>query len=74
MNEWITKQGKSTTDITTLQRLQYIGKRGVEALTYYPAIRKNNLNASQNIEIESLVSIAQGILDNRGQFNAAIGA
>ncbi len=27
MNAWIASQGKSTTDITPLQRLQYIGNR-----------------------------------------------
>ena len=72
MNEWITKQGKSTADITPLQRLQYIGKRGVGALTYHPAIRKKNLNASQNVEIQSLISIAQEILNRREQFNVTL--
>lgn len=69
MNAWIASQGKSTSDITPLQRLQYTGMRGMGALTYSPAIRRKNLNVSQPIHIESLVSIAQGILDKREQFN-----
>lgn len=69
MNAWIASQGKSTADITPLQHLRYIGKRGMGALTYHPAIQRKNLNASQHLEIESLVSIAQEILDGREQFN-----
>lgn len=69
MNAWISSQGKSTSDITPLQRLQYTGQRGMGALTYAPAIRRKNLNASQSIQIASLVSIAQDILNKRENFN-----
>jgi serine/threonine-protein kinase HipA len=72
MNAWIASQGKSTDDITPLQRLQYTGKRGMGALTYHPATQKKNLNASQSIDIESLVSIAQEILDKREQFSVTL--
>jgi serine/threonine-protein kinase HipA len=69
MNQWIASTGQSTSDITPLQRLQYTGMRGMGALTYAPAIKRKNLNASQPINIESLVSIAQEVLDKREQFN-----
>ena len=69
MNAWIASQGKSTNDITPLQRLQYTGMRGMGALTYAPATKRKNLNASQPIHIESLVSIAQEVLTKRAQFN-----
>lgn len=69
MNAWVASQGKSTSDITPLQRLQYTGMRGMGALTYTPATRRKNLNASQEIAIESLVSIAQEVLDKREKFN-----
>jgi len=74
LNAWIADQGKSTADITPIQRLKYIGKRGMGALTYHPAIRKKSLNVSQYIEIQSLVSIAQEILDKREQFRVTLGA
>jgi serine/threonine-protein kinase HipA len=73
LNAWIADQGKSPTDITPVQRLKYLGTRGVGALTYHPAARKKNLNASQHIEIQSLISIAQEILDKREQFKTALG-
>jgi serine/threonine-protein kinase HipA len=69
MNAWIASQGKSTRDITPLQRLQYTGMRGMGALTYSPATKRKNLNASQPIHIESLVAIAQDVLDKRQQFS-----
>ena len=69
MNAWIASQGKSPQDISPLQRLQYTGTRGMGALTYAPAYKRKNLNASQAIQIESLVDIAQTILHNRQQFS-----
>ena len=69
MNAWIASQGKSTSDVTPLQRLQYTGTRGMGALSYSPATKRKNLNASQAIQIESLISIAQQVLDKRKQFS-----
>lgn len=74
MNAWIAGQGKSAADITPLQRLQYTGKRGMGALTYSPAIQRKNLNRSQSVEIESLVAIAQDVLDNRENFQVRLGS
>ncbi len=73
MNAWIASQGKSASDITPLQRLQYTGTRGMGALTYSPAIQRKNLNRSKHIEIQSLVAIAQEILDKREQFQVILG-
>ncbi|OIQ01121.1 MAG: toxin HipA [Zetaproteobacteria bacterium CG2_30_46_52] len=74
MDAWVASQGKSPADITPLQRLQYTGKRGMGALTYHPATQRKNLNASQHIEIQSLVAMAQEVLDQRQQFSVNLGA
>ena len=68
LNAWMTRQGKSIDAITPLQRLQYTGKRGMGALEYAPAIALKNLSVSQQIEVESLVKIAQEVLDQRAEF------
>jgi serine/threonine-protein kinase HipA len=73
LNAWVAKQGKFPADITPVERLKYTGARGMGALTYHPAVRKKNLNASQHIEITSLIEIAQEILDQREQFSVALG-
>lgn len=72
LNTWIASKGQQTSDITPLQRLQYIGKRGMGALEYTPSAKLKNLNASQEIEIESLVTIAQDILNDRNSFSVTL--
>ncbi|WP_096086395.1 type II toxin-antitoxin system HipA family toxin [Agaribacterium haliotis] len=72
LNAWVAGQGRSPGDITPLQRLQYTGKRGMGALEYTPATKLRSLNASQQVEIQSLVSIAQEILDSRGNFEVEL--
>ncbi|WP_341851359.1 type II toxin-antitoxin system HipA family toxin [Vibrio vulnificus] len=72
LNAWVASQGRSPSDITPLQRLQYTGKRGMGALEYVPATKLRSLNASQQVEIQSLVSIAQEILDSRGNFEVEL--
>lgn len=68
LNAWIAEQGRSPNDITPLQRLHYTGKRGMGALEYAPAMQLRGLNASQQVELQSLVAIAQEILDSRDHF------
>jgi len=72
LNAWVAGQGRSPSDITPLQRLQYTGKRGMGALEYAPATQLRSLNASQQVEIQSLVSIAQEILDSRRNFEVEL--
>lgn len=72
LNAWVASQGKSPSSITPLQRLQYTGKRGMGALEYSPPTQIKNLNQSQQVEIESLLAIAQDILDSRESFSVDI--
>lgn len=71
LNAWVAAQGRSPAEITPLERLQYTGKRGMGALEFSPSTRLRGLNASGKIEIASLVSIAQEILDSRRNFYVA---
>ena len=72
LNAWVAGQGRSPDDITPLQRLQFTGKRGMGALEYAPATQLRSLNSSQPVDIQALVSIAQEILDARGQFSVEL--
>jgi len=72
LNAWIASQGKQVSDITPLQRLQYTGRRGMGALEFIPATKAKSLNSSKNIEIQSLVNIAQNILDDRDEFKVTL--
>lgn len=72
LNAWVASQGKSPDDINPLQRLQYTGKRGMGSLEYAPATRLKSLNASKQVEVASLVAMAQDILDSRGDFSLTL--
>lgn len=72
MNAWVASQGKSIDSITPIQRLQYTGKRGMGALEYIPATKLHNNNTKTDIQIESLVAIAQEVLDLRSNFNVEL--
>lgn len=53
------------TSLTSLEALSYIGKRGMGALEFVPSITKDELNKEQIIEIESLVEVANQVLNDR---------
>lgn len=72
LNAWVAAKGKSPNEITPIQRLQYSGQRGMGALEYSPATRLKGLNASEKVEISSLISIAQEILDSRQTFSLTL--
>ncbi|MXY90847.1 MAG: type II toxin-antitoxin system HipA family toxin [Gammaproteobacteria bacterium] len=68
LNEWAARQGRAVDELSPLEKLQYIGKRGIGALEFAPAARLKGLNASRNLELELLVEIAQEVLDSRAGF------
>lgn len=72
LNAWVAMRGKSPNDITPLQRLQYTGARCMGALEYAPATQIKSLNASQQVDIDSLLSIAQAILNTRNDFSVEL--
>ncbi len=73
LDAWFANEGRPTADITPLVRLKYTGERGMGALTYHPAHRMRGLGASRHVEIESLVSVAQQVLDARTRFEVSLG-
>lgn len=72
LNEWAARQGMSPDDLSPLDRLQYIGKRGVGAIEFSPAKRLKGLNASQELHLDRLVEYAQEVLDSRAGFAAKL--
>lgn len=72
LNAWAARYGKNSGDISPLQRLQYIGKRGMGALEYAPATSLKHLNATQQVAIDGLLQTAQQVLDARQQFSQTL--
>jgi serine/threonine-protein kinase HipA len=67
MNIWLTALGKTSESINPIERLCYIGKRGMGALEYEPAIGSETSNP---VKIEELVKIAQDIVHTKKGFKA----
>ena len=69
IDEWFAaKQMQGS--ITPLDRLCYIGKRGMGAMEFEPATDFPGLNDSAYIEIEQLTELAKQVLEKRANFSA----
>lgn len=67
IDEWFASR-QIFTQITPLDRLCYIGKRGMGALEYQPATEDLFLDDSARIEIAELTELANMVLNDRAQF------
>ena len=64
IENWLANQGKSIEDFTALDRLCYIGKRGMGALEYKPA--SNDItDENELINVSKMVEFASDILNKR---------
>lgn len=64
IDAWLARQGRAPESFSALERLCYVGTRGMGALEYHPIIGPQP-DASQLIEVEALVELAGRILDER---------
>lgn len=69
INAWLASQGRSPGSMSPVERLCYMGKRGMGALEFEPSLNKTKESAV-TVEIKSLVEMAQHILGERKQFSA----
>ena len=69
INAWLVQNGRPTDSLNPVELLCFIGKRGVGALEIKPSLRSEARTAS-NLEIDSLVGIANKILNSREDFRA----
>lgn len=70
-NEWAKANHISTRDLTPLDRLAYIGRRGMGALEFIPPIA-NEMEIPFKVEITELHKLAQQALHEAKRFNSAI--
>lgn len=69
INEYLARHGIAASDITTLQRLVYVGRRAMGALEFEPAVRdRDSAQAAAPLQMASLVEDARRAL--RGEFSA----
>lgn len=65
INEWFASRGLSGEEITPLDRLCYVGKRGMGALKFEPSSPINGMNESSVLHIEELTELAKSIFTER---------
>ena len=63
MKEWLSHRNISLADINPVDRLTYVGKRGMGALEYQPANHREN--DSNTIDIGEIYEIAKSVLENK---------
>jgi len=64
IDDWLRSQGRSPSEFTPVERLCYIGNRGMGALEFRPAMRSEATKAEQ-VDVARLVDLAAKVLANR---------
>lgn len=63
ISQWLTRQGRSEESFTAIERLCYIGSRGMGALEYVPSTRTDDFNSE--VDVTEMVRLASDVLSNR---------
>lgn len=66
INAWLLSQGRDIADFPPVERLCYIGTRGMGALEYEPALTQPH-SESQKVEVANLVRLSNLILNQRSE-------
>jgi serine/threonine-protein kinase HipA len=64
IDTWLSRQGRNPESIDPVERLCYIGKRGMGALEYEPSTELFK-NTSEHLEIKELVGLAKEVLSEK---------
>lgn len=73
INAWLARHGRPANSLNPVEMLCYIGKRGMGALEFEPAMPKGK-NTSTKVELDSLIDMAAKILSGRQDFTTNLTA
>ena len=71
VNAWLASQGRDQSSFDVVQRLCYVGTRGVGALEFQPA-REPTVSSSADLQVDALVRLASEVLAERAEFVAEL--
>jgi serine/threonine-protein kinase HipA len=71
IDAWLASQGRDRSSFDVVQRLCYVGTRGVGALEFQPA-REPEAPAGEDLHLDALVRLAGEVLAERAQFVAEL--
>lgn len=72
INIWLAQQGRPEHSMNPVEKLCFIGSRGMGALEFEPAQMKTG-KSSFSLELDSLVAVAKKMLNEREAFSTHIG-
>ncbi|MTI30270.1 type II toxin-antitoxin system HipA family toxin [Xanthovirga aplysinae] len=73
INAWLAKQGRNIESFSPIERLCYVGTRGMGALEFQPAV-DSKVNQSISLDIAKLAELAQNILNQKEQLTTNLEA
>ena len=71
IDAWLVTQGRSAGSFNPVERLCYIGTRGMGALEFHPTIHKAS-RKSRRLEIDALARLANDVLNNRANLSGVL--
>jgi serine/threonine-protein kinase HipA len=72
IDTWLERQGRTPDSFGAVERLCYIGRRGMGALEFEPALGPNPTR-SHHIDVGALAELAAAILSERGELRTKLG-
>lgn len=73
INAWLARNGRDGSSFSPVERLCYIGKRGMGALEFSPPVQQR-FNRPVPIEVAELVELAQGVMMQRMALDVDVGS
>jgi serine/threonine-protein kinase HipA len=73
INAWLASRGRTPSSFDAVERLCYIGNRGMGALEFVPATRQQD-SSTESLQIGELVELASQILSNRTDWSVGFDA
>jgi serine/threonine-protein kinase HipA len=70
LNAYLQSKGKTIGELNSLEKLSYIGIRGMGALEYFPRMDVGEKNRS--VEISEIVELAKMVLEQKEKFSADV--
>ncbi|MEO1023688.1 MAG: type II toxin-antitoxin system HipA family toxin [Bacteroidota bacterium] len=71
INAWLARQGRSPESMNPVERLCYIGNRGMGALEFEPS-KHGDKDRQKEVDIEHLVELAAKVLNERQQLSGVL--
>lgn len=72
INAWLASQGRAPDTYDVVERLCYIGRRGMGALEFEPAVAQASADPAADLQLAELVRLANDVLSYREEFVAEL--